>query len=162
MLIEHMGDGLSFEAFAGVIGKSKETLYQWVKAHPNFADAKKKGDALSLLFWEKMGLTGMAGKIRGFNVAAWIFNMKNRHGYRDKSPDEKPPERDPALEDAIAELERERASNVSQKTEAQGETHERRTTAAKPASDTDQAKRQNLSEQGEDSGGDLEPTDADS
>jgi hypothetical protein len=109
MLIQHMADGLSFEAFAGVVHKSKDTLYQWVKKHPEFADAKKKGDAESLLFWEKMGITGMVGKLKGFNVAAWIFNMKNRHGYRDRAPDDKPVEADATLLDAMAELDREKS-----------------------------------------------------
>jgi hypothetical protein len=111
MLIKHMGDeGLSFEAFAGVVKKDRDTLYQWEKRYPDFADAKKKATALNLLFWEKIGITGMAGKLPRFNVVAWIFSMKNRHGYRNDPAVDKPPEQDPAIADALAALDREEAA----------------------------------------------------
>jgi DNA-binding transcriptional regulator YiaG len=32
MLISHLKDGLSFESFGGVLGVSKQTLYDWEKA----------------------------------------------------------------------------------------------------------------------------------
>lgn len=32
------------------------------------------------LFWEKLGITGTLGKIRGFNAASWRSNMENRFG----------------------------------------------------------------------------------
>lgn len=107
MLIKHMGDGLSIESFAAIVGRSKDTIYEWVKKHPDFADAKKKGEALSLLFWEKAGITGMFGKIKGFNVAAWIFNMKNRHGYKNDPAPDTPPQTDGTMMDAISVLEQE-------------------------------------------------------
>lgn len=83
-LIKHMEDGLSFEAFAGEIGVAIDTVYNWNKKHPEFSEAKKIGTAKSQLFWEKMGRSGVVGKIPGFNTAAWIFNMKNRFNWRDK------------------------------------------------------------------------------
>ena len=58
MLIRHMRSGLSFESFAGVVGVSKQTIYDWEKVNPEFLDAKKKGAALSNLFWEKIGING--------------------------------------------------------------------------------------------------------
>jgi hypothetical protein len=110
MLIEHMTeDGLSFESFAGVVGKSVQTLYNWEKANPEFLDAKKKGEAGSRLFWEKMGMTGMTGRLPRFNVVAWIFSMKNRHGWRNDPLDDRPPDRNAVVEDAIQALEREDA-----------------------------------------------------
>lgn len=92
-VIDFMTFGYSKEAFCGRIGIAKDTLYKWDKKHKEFADAIKKGEAKSLLFWEKMGIEGATGNISGFNPSTWIFNMKNRFNWRDKrditSDDEK-------------------------------------------------------------------------
>lgn len=96
MLIAHMSSGLSFEAFAGVIGKSKQTLYTWAEKKKAFMDAKKRGFALCQLWWERAGIMAMTGKkqtmpdgtvIDGskFNATIWIFNMKNRFCWSDRS-----------------------------------------------------------------------------
>jgi transposase len=75
--------GLSVEAFAGQIGVSKECIYHWTRTKPAFSDAKKRFETASQLFWETAGLAGMTGKIKNFNAAVWIFNMKNRFKWRD-------------------------------------------------------------------------------
>lgn len=85
-LIEHMLRGKSFEAFAGVLRVDHDTLYEWCKRHKEFSDTKKVGLAISRNFWEEMGIDGIT--IPGFNTALWIFNMKNRFGWRDRQPDE--------------------------------------------------------------------------
>jgi len=84
MLIDHMASGLSFEAFAGVIGVNQDTLHEWVKVWPAFSEAKKDGLAKGRIFWEKIGHAGMSGKIKNFNSTVWVFSMKNRFGWRDK------------------------------------------------------------------------------
>lgn len=112
-LVEHMAEGLSIEAFAAVIGVAKKTLYNWTEAHEEFLHAKSVGEARSLLWWEKRGIelvTGIGPRVllkevektvklkggesvpvieRTYGAAAgssgsWIFNMKNRFGWRDK------------------------------------------------------------------------------
>jgi hypothetical protein len=115
-LIKHLESGLSIESFAGVIGVHRSTLYEWAGVHPEFSDTLKRGAEISLLFWERMGLTGMAGKIQGFNAAVYIFNMKNRFKWRDShAPDEARGEKDyeRTLKSAIEELKREK--QVSEK-----------------------------------------------
>lgn len=85
MLIAHMKSGLSFESFSAEIGVHRETLYEWVHAQPAFSDAKKVAYDLNLGFWEKQGVQGLWGdKTLTFNSAVWIFNMKNRHKWRDR------------------------------------------------------------------------------
>jgi len=79
-----MEEGLSKEAASAAIGISKDTLYRWAESKPEFSDAIKQGEQLSRLFWERIGLKGLKGEIPGFNATTWIFNMKNRHGWRDK------------------------------------------------------------------------------
>jgi hypothetical protein len=99
-LVRHMKGGLSFESFAGAIGVHYDTLYAWEKRHAAFSEAKKKGAAASLLWWEQVGKAAMLGQdmvtrdekgnvigkvaSKSFNATIWIFAMKNRHGWRDR------------------------------------------------------------------------------
>ncbi len=83
MLIEHMMQGFSFETFAAVVDVHKETLYDWKKEYPDFSDAYKKGAAKCQYEWEDMGIKACRGQIPNFNVACWIFNMRNRFGWRE-------------------------------------------------------------------------------
>jgi hypothetical protein len=85
MLEEHLGNGYSFTSFAAVIGVNRDTILEWSKTFPDFAEAKSRGTDKSLLFWEKMGITAMVGKIENFKVGLWVFNMKNRFGWRDRT-----------------------------------------------------------------------------
>jgi len=87
MLISHMEEGLSFEAFAGVLSVSKQTLYTWTEAHSEFMDAKRVATQKSRVFWERAGLQGMfmGGKEDPFNATVWVFNMKNRFNWRDRT-----------------------------------------------------------------------------
>lgn len=82
MLIEHMASGLSYDSFPAVCGGVHlDTLYEWEKRHEEFSEAKKEGFNKNLLFWEKVAIEGMHSKF--FNATVWIFNMKNRHKWRD-------------------------------------------------------------------------------
>lgn len=83
LLIEHMRQGLSFESFAGTAMVSRDSLYEWLKRHPEFSYAKKIGQDLGLKTLEQLGMALAAGKLQGSN-SAWIFIMKNRAGWRDK------------------------------------------------------------------------------
>ena len=47
-------------------------------------DSIKVGRAKSVLFWEKIGMLGMMGKIPNFSASTWIFQMKNRWGWSEK------------------------------------------------------------------------------
>lgn len=91
MLIEHMAKGLSFESFAGFIGVSKQTLYDWVEKHAEFLDAKNLATSKCRLWWEQTGISGLWNQSesesegnsrrtssKSFNTGVWVFNMKNR------------------------------------------------------------------------------------
>lgn len=98
MLIEHLKKGFSFESFGGVVGASKETIYTWTEKHQEFLDAKKIGTSFSRLEWERKGIDGLYNETfkddqgmtvsRSINATMWIFNMKNRFGWRDKNEEE--------------------------------------------------------------------------
>jgi len=83
MLTDHMTKGLSYESFAGLIGVTRDCLYKWEKKHKDFLYSKKIGKEKMLLTLEKMGIAGIAGKIKGFNASTWIFTMKNKAAWTD-------------------------------------------------------------------------------
>ena len=103
LLIDHMEKGFSYESFAGLVGVSKQTIYDWEKANPDFLDSKKIGVEKSRLFWEKQGIEGIyttevfeqdengsRSTKKALNSSVWIFNMKNRfmQEWRDKQENE--------------------------------------------------------------------------
>lgn len=76
MLIEHMAEGLSYEAFAGIVSVSYQTIYDW-EIHKEFLEAKEIGFSKCLLFWEKLMRLSAAGKIKP-PPAILIYNMRAR------------------------------------------------------------------------------------
>lgn len=74
-VIEHLGQGFTLAAFAGLIGASRDTIYEWASVHPEFSDAIKKGRAKGQHLWEER-LANQAVTGAG-NTAAIIFAMKN-------------------------------------------------------------------------------------
>jgi transposase-like protein len=83
-VVAFLADGYSVAAFAGSIGVSRSTIYQWIDEYPAFSDAVKTGQAAAILWWEKanrnLALTGDG------NPTAIIFGLKNRAAdeWRDK------------------------------------------------------------------------------
>lgn len=90
MLVDHMASGLSFESFAAVIDVNRDTLWEWLKVHEDFSDSQKVASDKCRLFWEKLGINEIMnvseyqGGSKSLNSTVWIFNMKNRFGWRDK------------------------------------------------------------------------------
>lgn len=84
MLYKHLAQGYSFESFLPENVESWQSTYRWLENQPSFREAKKKGEAAARKLFEGIGMNGAIGKIPGFNVAAWIFIMKNRFGWRDQ------------------------------------------------------------------------------
>lgn len=62
-LIKHMKDGNSFWSFAAKVGTCFKTLGNWTKAHGDFLQAKKTGEALLLAFDEELAKAGTAGQL---------------------------------------------------------------------------------------------------
>lgn len=92
MLIVHMEQGYSFETFSAIIGVDRDTLYEWAKVYEEFSDSKKQAFIKCQLFWEKMGIDGLWGnKEASFNTGVWVFNMKNRFGWKDRTEVEETP-----------------------------------------------------------------------
>lgn len=87
-VVEYLGQGHSIMAFAGEIGVTRQTVHNWMNAHPEFFDAVKVGQAKAVQVWEKALLTvALEG---GGNATAAIFGLKNRapEDWRDKTEQE--------------------------------------------------------------------------
>lgn len=82
-LVKHMSQGLSFDAFGGVVKASGATLEKWVERYPKFKEAKREGEHALKCTLEKLGLAISSGKLPSSKPAAWIFTMKNLAGWRD-------------------------------------------------------------------------------
>jgi len=86
LLIKTMSGGDTLACFCADIGIHRESAYEWMKKHPEFSNAYKKGQENALKFWEKMLARcslGIPVKIDGkeyknYNVVAMIFLMKAR------------------------------------------------------------------------------------
>lgn len=83
-----MADGLSYESFAGKLRVCRDTLYNWEKLFPEFSYSKKVGKEASLLKWETIGLDAVEGRIEKFSAPTYIFTMKNRFEWKDKTETE--------------------------------------------------------------------------
>jgi len=81
---EHFKEGYGMPTLGAALGVGHTSVYNWRKVHPEFDKACSEGEETALLWWENKGREGMTGKISGFNAAVWIFNMKNKFGWRDK------------------------------------------------------------------------------
>lgn len=79
-----LAQGYSQAVLAGELGVDEDTITAWKKRHAEFRRAIERGSCAGLKFWETAGIDGMMGRIQNFNAASWIFNMKNRFGWRDK------------------------------------------------------------------------------
>jgi hypothetical protein len=52
MLIDHMSEGYSFESFGAVIRIGKKTMYNWIKDHEEWKEAKDVAEAMALKYFE--------------------------------------------------------------------------------------------------------------
>lgn len=83
-VLPFMEQGYSTTALAGHLGVSRQTIYDWMDAHPAFLDAVKEGVAASAIWWENcLRQNAIDGK---GNAASAIFGLKNRasEDWRDK------------------------------------------------------------------------------
>lgn len=76
-------NGESVEEVCQELGISRRAFYDWVEKHSEFADAYEMGKQASHAWWLKLGRAGATGKV-DVQPTLWIFNMKNRLGWKDK------------------------------------------------------------------------------
>ena len=96
----HLSQGFTLASWAGDVGVSRETVYNWSEKYPEFLDAIKVGRSKGMLVWERR-LADQALKGEG-NTAAIIFAMKNL--YRDDWADKVVNEHSHSLSDPLTQL----------------------------------------------------------
>jgi hypothetical protein len=72
-VIKDMTAGFTLTAWAGSIGVSRETAYQWARVHPEFSDAVATGRAARQRYWEKRLMSVEAGAAN----SGIIFALRN-------------------------------------------------------------------------------------
>lgn len=65
------------------LGITKDQWYTLLNDSVEFSETVKAAKALCEAWWETQGRKMVTGSIDG-NATVWIFNMKNRFGWRDK------------------------------------------------------------------------------
>ncbi len=64
-------------------GMGERTWYRLIGREPEFAEAVQAGRRLCQVWWEGIGRDAADRSMQTFNGPVWIFNMKNRFGWRD-------------------------------------------------------------------------------
>jgi len=73
MVQDLMGKGFSLTAFAGSIRVARDTIYEWIKAHPDFADAVSRAKPARVYSLEDKLLRAR----KGAETSAAQFALKN-------------------------------------------------------------------------------------
>ena len=84
-LVELMASGLSKKEVASELGISRDTLYRWMKDHPEFGTAIKEGLDRSEAWHIGAIRMGMMGKIPRFNPTAAALLMNNVFNWSSKT-----------------------------------------------------------------------------
>lgn len=82
-MLEMGREGCSDVEIRAEFGLSNDLWYRWLKEDEEFSETYSKAKALCNAKWEAFGREMAFGKAEG-NTATWIFNMKNRFGWKDK------------------------------------------------------------------------------
>lgn len=103
LMLAAASEGKSAVEIRHEIGIGRSAWETLLEDSQEFRAAEKDARELCEVWWERSGRTlAMAG---GGNSAIWIFNMKNRFGWRDKKEEEKEKDDLPGIiRDLIAKL----------------------------------------------------------
>ena len=91
MLVDHMGQGFSYDSFPAYLDEKGErmvgvtTMYDWEKVHIDWRKAKGQAHAKALRYYEKLLRAGMVGadlkvnnKLAKIDKTLLIFALKTR------------------------------------------------------------------------------------
>lgn len=81
IVVELMAQGASKAEVCADLGICYDSYRDYQKNYPEFDEAIKQGERLSLAWWEREGRLSLRDK--EFSPTLWYMNMKNRFGWRD-------------------------------------------------------------------------------
>lgn len=82
---EHLAAGMSKGTFLECDYRTVEkVIHDYSHEFP--PGTIERFEKLSRHFWEKIGIMGTAGKIKGFSAGAWAINMRNRFAWDGDDP----------------------------------------------------------------------------
>jgi hypothetical protein len=76
LVIEYGKQGKSITWMAAELDVTRETIYEWMRVHPEFSDAITRSRQHAQRWWEDAGQNGMVGP--GFNASVWSRSMAAR------------------------------------------------------------------------------------
>lgn len=82
-LIELYSEGYSDAEVAAEMKITIREYYKQIQENPVFAKLVEFGRTLSLAWWEGQARKNLNNK--QFNTPLWVFNMKNKYGWADKT-----------------------------------------------------------------------------
>lgn len=82
-IIELGKQGGSKAEVMALLNLSRNAFYALLKRDEDFAHADEMRDVYAEAWWTRKGREMAVGEVDG-NTGAWVFNMKNRFGWRDR------------------------------------------------------------------------------
>jgi len=77
--------GYHLEEMASELGVTRKTLYNWRQQHEAFNEAFELAQTHSIAYWASLPRRQIIGEIDNLNPTCWIFTMKNKAGWIDKT-----------------------------------------------------------------------------
>jgi transposase-like protein len=68
--------GKSVTQIAAELDVNRDTIYEWIKVHPDFSDAITRSKQLAQAWWENAGQNGLT--MPGFNASLWAKQVSCR------------------------------------------------------------------------------------
>lgn len=99
---EEYSSGASDAEVAAVLRLTEASFEKNYREIPLFKQLVDLGRQLSKAWWYKQGRTNLSNKM--FNTALWNFNMKNRHGWAEKSETLVEDKKEESLEEMQAKI----------------------------------------------------------
>ena len=86
LVIQLGQEGKSHAQISAALGVSRQTLYDWQAAHPEFLDAIKYARDLAQAWFENIGQINMVAPTQGFSASLWAKQVSCRFAddYTDK------------------------------------------------------------------------------
>jgi hypothetical protein len=75
-LIAHLSRGYSFESFGAEIKVGRSTMYDWLKVHPEWKEAKEVGEAAGLGLLERIAVAKARGQTLKDRDGQEVYNPK--------------------------------------------------------------------------------------